>query len=88
MDISESSYLQSRVAQIKKKYGIEPSWDTLHGEPGQAICRYVYGVSNTMLALTSHARSGLKRAFLGSVAAHCLSHAGVPLLLYWPFASG
>jgi nucleotide-binding universal stress UspA family protein len=26
----------------------------------------------------------LQQAFLGSVAATCLRHAGVPLLLYWP----
>ncbi len=86
-DVSESSYLQSTAADIKRKYGIEPSWDTLHGEPGQAICRFVRGMPNTMLALTSHARGGLERAFLGSVAANCLRHAGVPLLLYWPTAA-
>jgi nucleotide-binding universal stress UspA family protein len=87
MDISESSYLQTRAADIKRKYGIEPSWDTLHGEPAPAICRYAHGMPNTMLALTSHARSGLERAFLGSVAATCLRHAAVPLLLYWPVGS-
>jgi nucleotide-binding universal stress UspA family protein len=83
-DISESSYLHSMAARIKKRYGIEPNWDTLHGEPGQAICRFVNGMANTMLALTSHARGGLERALFGSVAATCLRHANVPLLLYWP----
>jgi nucleotide-binding universal stress UspA family protein len=86
-DISESAYLQSRAADIKKKYGVEASWDTLHGEPAQAICRFVHGSSNTMLALTSHARGGLEKVFLGSVAAKCLRHAGVPLLVYWPAGS-
>jgi nucleotide-binding universal stress UspA family protein len=83
-DISESSYLHSAAAGIKKRYGIEPNWDTLHGEPGQAICRFVNGMANAMLALTSHARGGLERALFGSVAATCLRHAHVPLLLYWP----
>jgi nucleotide-binding universal stress UspA family protein len=83
-DISESSYLQSRAADIKKKYGAQASWDTVHGEPADAICRFVKGMPNTMLALTSHARTGLERAFLGSVGAACVRHAGVPLLLYWP----
>jgi nucleotide-binding universal stress UspA family protein len=87
-DISESSYLQSRVYDIKRRYGIEPNWDTLHGEPGHAICRYVHDMPNTMLALTSHARGGLERTFLGSVAATCLRHAGLPLLLYWPDTPG
>ena len=83
-DISESSYLRSRATEIKKQHGIEPNWDTLHGEAAQAICRFVHGMPNTMLALTSHARTGLAKVVLGSVAATCLRHAGVPLLLYWP----
>jgi nucleotide-binding universal stress UspA family protein len=87
-DISESAYLQSRTADIKRKYRLETNWDVLHGEPAEAICRFVEGMPNTMLALTSHARTGLERAFLGSVAAACVRHSGVPVLLYWPRASG
>jgi nucleotide-binding universal stress UspA family protein len=87
-EISESSsYLQSVAAEIKKKYSIEPNWHTLHGEPGQALCRFVHGMPNTMLAFTTHARAGLERAFLGSIAATCLRHANVPILLYWPDGS-
>jgi nucleotide-binding universal stress UspA family protein len=83
-DISESGYLQSAAADIKKKYGVRTSWDTVHGKAADAICRFVHGMPNTMLALTSHARSGLERAFLGSVAASCVRRSGVPVLLYWP----
>src|SRR5678816_2908614 len=83
-DVLESSYLQAKAAEIKKKYQIEPAWDVLHGEAGDAICRCVNGMQNTMLAMTSHARAGLERAFLGSVAATCIRKAGVPMLIYWP----
>jgi nucleotide-binding universal stress UspA family protein len=83
-DILESSYLSSTAAEIKRRYGIEPNWDTLHGEPGQAICGFVHGMPNTLLALTSHGGGPLERSLLGSVAATCLRHANVPLLLYWP----
>jgi nucleotide-binding universal stress UspA family protein len=83
-DILESSYLQAKAAEIKKRYQIEPTWDVLHGEAGDAICRYLNGMEDTLLAMTSHARSGLERAFLGSVAAACIRRAGVPMLLYWP----
>jgi nucleotide-binding universal stress UspA family protein len=54
------------------------------GEPAEAICRYVDGMAETMLALTSHARGGLERAIFGSVAAACVRNAGVPILIYWP----
>ncbi len=83
-DVLESSYLQSKAAEIQKKYQIEPAWDVLHGEAGDAICRYVNGMQNTVLAMTSHARSGLERAFFGSVAATCIRKAAVPMLIYWP----
>jgi nucleotide-binding universal stress UspA family protein len=83
-DVLESSYLQTKAAEIKKRYQIEPNWDVLHGEAGDAICRYVNGMENTLLAMTSHARGGLERAFLGSVAAACIRKAGVPMLIYWP----
>jgi nucleotide-binding universal stress UspA family protein len=83
-DVLESSYLQGKAAEIKKKYEIEPSWDVLHGEAGDAICRYVNGMQDTALAMTSHARSGLERIVFGSVAATCIRHADVPILIYWP----
>jgi nucleotide-binding universal stress UspA family protein len=83
-DVLESAYLSSTAAEIKNKYGIEPSWDTLHGEPGEALCRYVSGMPNTILALTSHGRSGFERSLFGSVAAKCVRSAEVPILLYWP----
>lgn len=83
-DVLESSYLSSAAAQIKNKYGIEPNWDTLHGDAGEAICHYVSRMPSTMLAMTSHARGGLERALFGSVAAKCIRAAEVPILLYWP----
>jgi nucleotide-binding universal stress UspA family protein len=83
-DVLESAYLSSTAAEVKNKHGIEASWDTLHGEPGEALCHYVSGMPNTMLAITSHGRGGLERALFGSVAAKCVRSAGVPILLFWP----
>ena len=83
-DISESSYLHGQVSHIKEQYALTPQWEVLHGKPATAICQYLQGTAGTMLALTTHARGGLERAMLGSVATECIRHAGVPLLLYWP----
>ena len=83
-DISESGYLHRQAAEIKKKYAVPAQWEVLHGEPAAAICRFLKGMPETMLALTTHARGAVERAMLGSVAAECIRHAGVPLLLYWP----
>jgi nucleotide-binding universal stress UspA family protein len=83
-DVSEASYLHGKAADIKKLYGTKPQWEVLHGDAADAICRYVSTLPNTLLAMTTRARGGLERAILGSVAATCLHHVGVPLLLYWP----
>lgn len=83
-DVLESSYLHAKADEIRKKYSIAADWDVLHGDAADAICRYVNGMQGTLLAMTSHARSGLEKAFIGSVAASCIRHAGVPILIYWP----
>lgn len=72
------------AAKIKKEYGIATDWEVLHGEPADAICRYVNGAPDVLLAKTTHARGGLQRTFLGSVASACLRRAGVPMFVYWP----
>jgi nucleotide-binding universal stress UspA family protein len=83
-DVLESSYLHRKAADIKAAHGMDAEWEVLHGEPGDAICRYLHGTPDTLLAMTTRARSGVERAVLGSVAGYCVRHAGVPLLLYSP----
>jgi nucleotide-binding universal stress UspA family protein len=87
-DVLESSYLRRTASAVQRRYGILPNWDVLHGEPGDALCRYLRDMPDTLLALTTHARSGLRRALFGSIAAHCLRNAALPMLLYWPPESG
>lgn len=83
-DVLESSYLQREAHGITRKQGLEVDWEVLHGEPAEAIIRYVKGRHDVLLAMTSHARLGLERTIFGSVAAECLRRAGVPVLIYWP----
>jgi nucleotide-binding universal stress UspA family protein len=83
-DMLESSYLHRMAGNIKRKYGIDCEWEVLHGDPADALCRYLKDMPETMLAMTSHARGGLQRVLLGGVAAACIRRAGVPILIYWP----
>ena len=83
-DILESSYLHRLAGEIEAVHRIEAQWEVLHGEPGDALCRYLKDVPETLLAMTTHANAAAKRVVLGSIAASCVRHAGVPLLLYWP----
>jgi nucleotide-binding universal stress UspA family protein len=83
-DVLESSYLHKTALEIQQQHGFLPSWDVLHGEPGEALCRYLQDMPDAILAMTTHGRSGLRRAFLGSIAAECVRNAGLPMLMYWP----
>jgi nucleotide-binding universal stress UspA family protein len=83
-DIVESSYLHRKAAEIRAAHGIEAQWEVLHGEPGDALCRYLKDMPETLLAMTTHARTGAERLVMGSVAGSCVRHAHIPLLLYWP----
>jgi nucleotide-binding universal stress UspA family protein len=83
-DLLESSYLHRQADAIKNTFGLDAQWDVLHGEAAQAICNYLAGIPDTMLAMTTHGRNALQRVVLGSVASECIRHAGCPLLLYWP----
>jgi nucleotide-binding universal stress UspA family protein len=45
----------------------------------------VNDLQETLLAFfTTHARGGLERAMLGSIAAACIRHAKLPMLVNWP----
>jgi nucleotide-binding universal stress UspA family protein len=83
-DIVESSYLHRKAEEIKAQHGIAAEWEVLHGDPAEAICRYVRDLPQALLVMTSHGRTALKRASLGSVTSGCVRHAAVPLMLYWP----
>ncbi len=83
-DVLESSYMRSQAERIEKTYGVRPDWDVLHGDPGDAICRYLERQHDTILAMSSHSRGGLKRTIFGSVASECLRRSRTPILVLWP----
>jgi nucleotide-binding universal stress UspA family protein len=80
----ESSYLRRKAAAIEQESDIGVDWEVLHGEAASAITEFLKNRSDTILAMTSHANSALKRTIVGSVAAACLRDAGIPMLIYWP----
>lgn len=81
-DVLEYTYVHRWAERIGAEYGIDVEWDVLHGEPGGAICRYVDGQGDVMLAMSTHARPGLKEAIFGSVTHECVRRAGVPILVW------
>lgn len=77
-EAAASSYLDA----IRSKYGT-PLWETKVGEGGSAtaIIEHAHEVDADLIVMATHARSGLKRLFLGSVAEDVIRHAGIPVLV-------
>lgn len=83
-DVLEFSYVHSRAERIEDTYGVRPDWDVLQGDPGDAICRYMEGQRDAILAMSSHSSNGFERMIFGSVTSECLRRSGSPLLLLRP----
>jgi len=56
----------------------------VHGDVAQAILAEAERVPGTLVAITSHGRSGVMRAVLGSTALNVLRTGGKPMLVYRP----
>ncbi len=83
-DVLESSYVKRTASRIKHEHGIDANWEVLHGPAGKAISDYAKDQTGVLLAMSSHARAGLKQTILGSVTAECLRRSGAPVLVYGP----
>ncbi|MCC6608607.1 MAG: universal stress protein [Burkholderiales bacterium] len=83
-DVMESSYVRSRAEDYRKRYGVRANWEVLHGDPADAIARYLNERRDVLLAMATHARRPLEAAILGSVTAGCLRKCGVPIVTRLP----
>jgi len=83
-DVMESSYVRSHATQLAQRHGVGVGWEVLHGDPEEAIPSFVRSLTNTMLAMTTHGRSALQSALVGSVTAASLRDGGVPVFTRLP----
>lgn len=81
---AERDYLETVNAEIRIGGLIPTRHVVLRGEPVDAICRHVADVSADLVVLTTHARTGLNRTWLGSVANGIVRHSTVPVLVLRP----
>lgn len=83
-DVMESSYVRTRAEEYGTRYGVRTSWEVLHGEPAEAIARFLDERRDVMLAMVTHGRRPLETAILGSVTAGCLHRCAVPIVTRLP----
>jgi nucleotide-binding universal stress UspA family protein len=80
-DVVESGYAVGLARRLHAA-GIDASWETLHGNhPAQTIVDYAGSQPGTLLAMTTHGRTGLSRILAGSVTLDVVRHSPTPVLL-------
>lgn len=76
------------IANELRDAGYTVSTEVGFGDPAHAIEQYIRYHDIDLVAMTTHGRTGLQRALLGSVAGYVLRHVAVPILLLHPFERG
>lgn len=79
--------LQPMVDELRGA-GYTVSTEIRFGDPALKIEDACQHEDIDLIAMTTHGRTGLRRAMFGSVAEHVLRHVSAPVLLLRPFAQG
>lgn len=75
------AYLEAKVRQLEAE-GIETmSYLALKGYPAAEIVEIVQRMPHSLVAISTHGRTGIKKWFLGSVAERVVHYAGGPVLI-------
>lgn len=82
------SYLSDVANSIRERFGVEPTIQAAFGFPTDTILHATEGPEIGFLAMSTHGRSGLGRAILGSVAEQVLRQSPVPVVLLPSGAEG
>ena len=76
--------VERMLQDVAGQYGAEIVVGDAHGDVAEAIHAEAARVPGTLVAITSHGRSGVLRAVLGSTALNVLRTGGEPILVYRP----
>ena len=79
-----AGYLEKVARNIQEKSGVKPVTRVLEGAVSEALEIYAAENHIDLIAMTTHGRGGLSRAWLGSVTDDLVRHASAPVLLLRP----
>ena len=82
-DGEATTYLEG-IADTLRDRGLDVNTVTVHGKPGEAIVSYAEKQRMKLIAMATHGRSGIRRAYFGSVADYVLKETTIPILLIRP----
>jgi nucleotide-binding universal stress UspA family protein len=76
-------YLSGKAREIRSQ-GIKVKYEVIIGEPAQSIKKFAQKGHIDLVVMTTHGKSGLKRAIMGSVADAVIRESGKPVLVVRP----
>ncbi len=80
-------YLRKKLQGVAAK-GIKGSHHVVMGIPARSIMEFCHKEAVDLIVMATHGRSGLRRAFVGSVADEVIRESGVPVLVTRPQRRG
>ncbi len=76
-------YLRGKVQAIRSRH-IKASYQVAIGNPAQSIMQFSKKKNIDLIVMTTHGKSGLKRAVMGSIADVVIRESGKPVLVIRP----
>jgi nucleotide-binding universal stress UspA family protein len=86
--MKETRYVERVARRIEAETQVATTHAVLRGRPAEIICQRAWEIHADLIVLTSHGRTGLSRAWLGSVADDVLRRSRVPVLMLRPGEGG
>lgn len=83
-DVVESSYVHRLANHLEKDYAMKVEWEVVHGGAAYAVASYLDCLSNVMVAMTTHGRSGVSQVLAGSVTHELLHNLKCPVAVLKP----
>lgn len=80
----EQRYVESIAQELATGAAVGPTHTVLRGEPVESICQRARETDADLIVMTSHGRTGLSRAWLGSVADGVMRRSTIPVLMLRP----
>ena len=77
-------YLAGKVREMKAK-NISAEYRAVEGDPANSIMQVAKKARVDLIVMTTHGRSGFRRAIMGSVADKVIRHSGDPVLVVRPY---
>jgi nucleotide-binding universal stress UspA family protein len=81
---AEKEYVRSVASELSTDTGVPVTSAVLAGSRVDMICKRVWDVEADLIVMTSHGRTGLSRAWVGSTADGVIRHSTTPVLMLRP----